>query len=333
MKPNLFYLILLCVILHFSYTLQSQTAIITRGCDLCGPSTGTNKNIALGSYSATIGAGCETRGSYSFSTGFCAKGYASNTIALGRFVMVKATNSMVIGSGTGNSESQMLKNEIPNSLMIGFNSVNPTLFVSNSTGFNTTGKIGIGNITSPKSKLHIKSDNNEDAGMILEPTNISNSAYIQLHNENNVIKAEKETGMSLTSQNNDINLIAKNVVMNAKVAINTTTSFAKGYDYALAVSGGILTTKVLVKEVTEWYDDVFDDGYDLISISELERFIEDNGHLPDIPSETHVLDKGYDMVEMDGLLLKKIEELSLYAIELNKQLKRQQEIIESLQNK
>ena len=51
------------------------------------------------------------------------------------------------------------------------------------------------------------------------------------------------------------------------------------------------------------------------------------------PSENEVLEKGYDMVEMDGLLLKKIEELTLYTIELNKLIAEQQKIIENLQSK
>ena len=63
------------------------------------------------------------------------------------------------------------------------------------------------------------------------------------------------------------------------------------------------------------------------------RFIDENGHLPDIPSEQDVINNGYDMVEMDGILLKKIEELTLYTIELNDIIKRQQEIIETLQSK
>ena len=99
------------------------------------------------------------------------------------------------------------------------------------------------------------------------------------------------------------------------------------------MSGGILTTKVLVKEVDEWYDYVFDDDYALLPINYLQRYIGENGHLPDIPSESNVLANGYDMVEMDGLLLKKIEELTLYIIELNKLIECQQEIINTLQYK
>lgn len=303
------------------------------GCDLCGPDIGSNRNIASGNYSATIGVSCESKGAFSFAVGYLAKTYATNTIAMGKYVKAQSTNSIVIGTGFSNLESRMLINSIPNSLMIGFNSSVPTLFVSNSSGFNTTGKVGIGNVTNPKTKLHIKSDTNEDAGVFIEPSNLAKTAYIQLFNENNKICAKQDAGLSIISQEGSINLDADNVMMNAKVSINATRPFAEGYDYALAVSGGILTTKVLVKEVTEWYDHVFDDEYKLIAIDELSRFVKENGHLPDMPSEYNVLDKGYDMVEMDGLLLKKIEELTLYTIELNALIKQQQELIDSLLTK
>lgn len=303
------------------------------GCDLCGPASGATQNVATGNYSATIGIACEATGTYSFATGFYAKANSSSTLALGKFVRARATNAMVIGTGTSNTDSKTLTNNIPNSLMIGFNSSVPTLFVSNSSGFNTTGKVGIGCVTSPQSKLHIKSDTNEDAGIILEPASKTNKAYFQLFDVNHKISVEKDKGMTMISKNDRITFDANNVAMNAKVSINTSSRFADGYEYALAVSGGILTTGVLVKEVTEWYDFVFDDDYDLSSLSDLELFINSNGHLPDIPSEKDVLDKGYDMVEMDGLLLKKIEELTLYTIELNKLIAEQQKLIEKLQSK
>ena len=78
---------------------------------------------------------------------------------------------------------------------------------------------------------------------------------------------------------------------------------------------------------------VFEDDYELLSIDDVKKYIDENGHLPDVPSGQDVFVNGYDMVEMDGLLLKKIEELTLYTIELNAIVKRQQEIIESLQSK
>lgn len=287
------------------------------GCDLCGPASGASQNIVTGNYSATIGASCESTGTFSFSVGYYAKANASSTLALGRYVKAKATNAMVIGSGTGNADTKALINNVPNSLMIGFNSSAPTLFVSNSSGFNSTGKVGVGNVTSPESKLHIKSDANEDAGIILEPTTDTKVAYFQIYDNKHKIVVDKDKGMTLLSKNDKMIFDADNVDMNAK----------------LSVTGGILTSEVLVKEVSEWYDHVFDDDYKLKPIADLENYINENGHLPDMPSEKVVLNEGYALVEMDGLLLKKIEELTLYTIELHRLIESQQKLIENLQSK
>lgn len=303
------------------------------GCDLCGPASGATQNIASGNFSATMGAACEATGSYSFASGLYAKANALSALAMGKYVRARATNSMVIGTGYSNSDAKTLTNNIPNSLMIGFSSSAPTFFVSNSSGFNTTGKIGIGNVTNPQSKLHVRSDANENAGLILEPTNKTDMAFLQIYDANHKISVNNDGGMSFVSQNDKMNFDASNIRINAKVAINTTEEFLKDDNYALAVSGGILTTEVLVKEVTEWYDFVFDDDYKLISIRELEEYIVEEGHLPDMPSDDDVLREGYNMVEMDGLLLKKIEELTLYTIKLNNLVEKQQEIIENLQSK
>lgn len=327
MKTRTFFLVIMSFALSLTAKAQEKA-----GCDLCGPASGTSQNVASGNYSATIGAACESRGAYSFAVGNSSKANAGNTIALGKFVRANATNAVVIGSGTSNSSTRALINTKPNTLMVGFNSIYPTLFVTASSAYNTTGKIAIGNVATPQSKLHIKSDSNEDAGIILEPTTMTSKAYLQIFDENHKISVLRGEGMSILSQNDNINLDAKKVVMNAKVSINTSKAFTQGYDYALAVSGGILTNEVLIKEVTEWYDFVFDDDYELTSLTELESFINKNGHLPDIPSEGEVLDAGYNMVEMDGLLLKKIEELTLYTIELNKIIEKQQRIIDSLKD-
>ena len=329
MKPKFKYLIILSIVLSFSPRfLKAQIS----GCDLCGPASGAYKNIAVGNYSATIGAGCESRGQYSFAIGYVAKSSAPNTIAIGKYVRAQAANSIVIGSGMSNSVSRMLTNNISNSLVVGFNSSLPTLFVSTSSSYNTTGKVGIGNVTSPKAKLHIKSDSNEDAGLFIEATNMSKMAYLKLFDENNIITANPNTGLLISSKKSKISLDTDEVLIKAKVTIDVPEGISEN-DYALSVSGGILTSKVMVKEVSEWYDHVFDEDYNLPPIENVKTYIDENGCLPEIPSEQNILMKGYDLVEMDGLLLKKIEELTLYTIELNALVKRQQEIIEFLQSK
>ena len=303
------------------------------GCDLCGPDVGSSRNAADGNYSATIGVACEANGSFSFAVGNAAKSNASMTTAIGKFVRANATNSIVIGSGLGNTDTRSLINNKANSFMVGFNSSYPTLYVSSSSGYGTTGKVAIGNLTNPVSKLHIKSDPNEDAGVVLETSTVTNSSYLQFVDVNHKIRYDDGIGIQIISKDDDIVLESNTVSMKSKVGINITNDFTNSYDYALAVDGGVLTDKVLIKEVTEWYDMVFEDNYPLLPLSELEGFIDRNKHLPDIPSADDIQHTGYSIADIDGLLLKKIEELTLYVIEMNKRVEEQQKIIESLQSK
>ncbi|HWY34566.1 MAG TPA: hypothetical protein VNX68_07960, partial [Nitrosopumilaceae archaeon] len=92
-------------------------------------------------------------------------------------------------------------------------------------------------------------------------------------------------------------------------------------NYKLFVQTGILTekVKVAVNCSADWADYVFDEKYKLKSISELESFIKANKHLPNVPSAEEVVKEGIDMATMDAKLLEKIEELSLYIIELKKE--------------
>lgn len=69
-----------------------------------------------------------------------------------------------------------------------------------------------------------------------------------------------------------------------------------------------------------WYDHVFSPNYKLKSLHEVEQYVKEYKHLPEIPSEKEVKGKGFNMAEMDGLLLKKIEELTLYVIQQQKEI-------------
>lgn len=90
--------------------------------------------------------------------------------------------------------------------------------------------------------------------------------------------------------------------------------------YRLAVAGSIIAERVKVATQSKWADFVFEDGYDLDNLSEVERFINKNRHLPGIPTAEKVKEEGYDMNELDVQLLKKIEELTLYLIQQNKEI-------------
>nr|NQU89976.1 hypothetical protein [Bacteroidota bacterium] len=94
--------------------------------------------------------------------------------------------------------------------------------------------------------------------------------------------------------------------------------------------------KLLVREVgvrtNIWYDHVFYEDFKLPSLSDVEDFIRKNNHLPDVPSEKEVMENGFNLGEMEGILLQKIEELTLYVIEQQKLLNSQQTKIDQLQS-
>ncbi len=106
------------------------------------------------------------------------------------------------------------------------------------------------------------------------------------------------------------------------------TADPKGYK--LAVNGNAIATSMTVKLYASWPDYVFKPSYKLASLTEVKNYIDQNHHLPDMPSADEVYANGLDLGEMNRLLTKKVEELTLYLIEKEQQLIEQQQQINQL---
>jgi hypothetical protein len=102
-----------------------------------------------------------------------------------------------------------------------------------------------------------------------------------------------------------------------KVGIGTTKV---ADDYKLSVGGNIRAEHIEVSAPSGWADFVFDADYELNTLSQVEKYIAKNKHLPNVPSTKEVEEKGVNLGEMDAVLLRKVEELTLYIIELQKQI-------------
>lgn len=90
--------------------------------------------------------------------------------------------------------------------------------------------------------------------------------------------------------------------------------------YKLAVEGTIGARKIKVtQQGIPWADYVFHDSYQLRSLDALDKFIQQYKHLPEVPTTQEVNEYGLDLADTQALLLKKIEELTLYMIELKKE--------------
>ncbi len=90
-------------------------------------------------------------------------------------------------------------------------------------------------------------------------------------------------------------------------------------DARLFVEGKVVAKEIFVT-IDNWADFVFDENYELPTIEYLENFIKENGHLPDIPKEEEIIKNGVNLGEMQAKLLQKIEELTLYIIQLKKEI-------------
>lgn len=112
---------------------------------------------------------------------------------------------------------------------------------------------------------------------------------------------------------------------NAKLHVNGTTGILVGGNsariatgYQLSVDGKIMAEEVTVQNSTAWPDYVFANDYKLMPLNELEASINKNKHLPNIPSAALVEKEGISLGQMNRKLMEKVEELTLYIIDLNK---------------
>ncbi len=371
---------------------------------------GSWSRIEKGSHSNVIGSFSQALNDFSFVFGTYAKAKGSYSFAIGSHVEAWSGGSFVIGGGKIDAK---LVNAISNSLMIGFNSQYPTLFVSETSSGKQSGKVGIGNVTDPQAKLHIKADIKEEASLLLESHEKDESEYLSQRirfaaNQKNIAEIVREVDrkysifrLSNTSESHRTKIIftsSQFLFQEGAVGIGTEepqamldvageamvdgltlrgayslptaagnqTQFLRGdgtwavpagggggssywlpsgnniyynggnvgigtasTDYKLTVAGGIHAREMKVT-LTAGADHVFVSGYKLTPLTELENFVLANKHLPGVASESEMLKYGLDVGSFQIKLLEKIEELTLYIIQQQKDMEKQQKEIEAL---
>ncbi|MDO5314886.1 MAG: hypothetical protein Q4F82_02120 [bacterium] len=375
------------------------------------------RSYAQGSCSFAFGNRSQALQPNAYVMGNMASANGANSLSLGFYTQANQNGSIVIGSG--NSSNAPLTSTVPG-IMLGAGSSVPTLFITRANGSLNTGKVGIGNITSPQAKLHIVADEYEDASLFLQPTGKNGEvSVINMTDNNHQILVKEDGSMHMAVFNNALGLMGSNVnltgnelslgyngnrkfyattqgtpviysnayrtangcfrftqgssyaiefngngllfrtatfqqpleprsseitnwrdalllktngaiTLNGKVGINTENTTSA---YALAVDGGLITTKVYVQDVENWSDYVFDDTYKLMPLHELKKYICDNKHLPEIPSESEIVRQGYDLHEMQNAMMKKIEELTLYILQQQEEIETLRKMVDELKGK
>ena len=189
--------------------------------------------------------------------------------------------------------------------------INHVLFLQND------GKVGIGT-QFPQRELDV-------IGNMQVTGNINNFGNIYT-------KSVEATGMYVTHTASSDWSFASEIKVNRDLTKAFVITKNGGTVFSI-MGNGIVNAKKIYAEEFEihpnamsifWYDHVFNQDYKLRSLPELEQFIKTNKHLPEIPPEKEIKENGFNLGEMQGKLLLKIEELTLYLIE-------QQKLIEELQ--
>ena len=213
---------------------------------------------------------------------------------------------------------------------------------------NSVGDIGIGT-PDPSNKLTIIShidENNIGRGRFFFDHYKGHEAFFRMYNGNNwglLMRSESNSPKIGTFYNGNVQIhpyssstgdldtikgpLTTFNFSTMKVGIGTTTP-----DEKLTVKGNIHTEEVRVDLSVPAPDYVFEPDYDLITLDEISEYIKEYKHLPEVPSASDFETSGIELSKMNMLLLKKVEELTLYTIDQEGQLKTQAHLIEK-QNK
>lgn len=271
-----------------SNTVGSENIFIGRNAGYYN--TSGTKNIVLGniSYNATAGSGNITIG------------YAAGS----RYSGTSALNNVIIGHEAGKQSSSDASANIFLGYRAGYNETGSNkLYIENSDsalpliyGDFATDKVGINSLPNTTHTLTV--------GGTIHSTGL----YV-----NGVLVSGDLSLWSRTGTNVFTQSTIDNIGIGTTLANNPNS-------YKLAVNGKIGAKEVQIENTSlTWPDFVFKQGYYLRTLTEVEEFINANGHLPEIPSEEQVKQEGIKVSELNAKLLQKIEELTLYVIELKKE--------------
>ncbi len=174
---------------------------------------------------------------------------------------------------------------------------------------NSSGMVGIGNSVSPVEKLHVQGNMYSEGNLIFQSGSTKGIVFA----DGSKIVSLSDIGTQLAASGLGDSKMQTLVIGTGTVPTNSSFN-----NYKLAVNGKIVGKQVCTNQDT-WADYVFMEDYPLPSLPEVKKYIAEHGHLKDIPSAQEVKESGLDLGEMNKLLLQKIEELSLYVIQLKEE--------------
>lgn len=201
---------------------------------------------------------------------------------------------------------------------------------SNSVILGSNANVGIG-VTAPSAKLEVKSGTPGSSGLKFTDltsastgTIVTATRFLTVDANGNVVLGNAGGAREAASfaENWKLDAVTKSLSNSNEGAVVIGQNLLKTPgSYRLFVQEGILTerVKVALRNTDDWSDKVFAPTYKLRSLNEVEQFIKENNHLPGVPSATEMVNSGNDLHKTDAVLLEKVEELTLYMLQLKKE--------------
>jgi len=178
-------------------------------------------------------------------------------------------------------------------------------------------RVGIGTST-PDFKLQVAGETNTTGLQIGNTT----PSLLQTKNTRAYIQSTNGTGLHLMANwQSDYGhglLVEADRELTKAITVRNSLYGSNGEEVFRVYGSGLVEAKKVVVSHTIWADYVFEDEYNLLPLDELEDYIQENGHLPNVPTTAEVQANGMELGEMDVLLLEKVEELTLYMLQMEK---------------
>lgn len=326
------------ILLHKAYTstLMADSYVMGKITGIRGSTGSWNRKLSVEVNTAS--AYNSNRGSlisYNEATRLVTLTYNSETYLAIEIVSASAMSNF---SFTGHAANESL-------LLVKDDNVTNVVEYTPSDAINIQGRLGLGYFGggTPATKVHVQETDITKDNIITVNNTANSRSRLLIGTTGNNYAVTNQVSSSIVESYNNLHLSAAiegniyfetgrtGTVSPVKMMLTNSGSLTIGVtepytlSHKLAVNGSAIFTKVVVKNYNNWADYVFDSSYQLIPLKQLEEFLQQHKHLPEVPSATEVAKEGIDLGNNQVVLLKKIEELTLYTIQQHKQLEAQKQ--------
>ncbi|MBA2613206.1 MAG: hypothetical protein H0U95_14650 [Bacteroidetes bacterium] len=240
----------------------------------------------------------------------------NGTLRSTEFHMVNGSNSPVIDMAEIASAQANIASSGTRQLLFNYYTGNDVLLCTGSAG-----KVYVGGFLSARTHVEI---GDPTGGIVSAPTNVALDMHvndgkaIRVKTWNNALPVFELFNTSAAYNNVNVFTIKGSGAVQIGKGLNSTSPHYN--TTMLSVDGKVVCNSLYVRPVTDWADYVFADNYKLPNLYDIEKYYQANKHLPEIPSAAEVKENGINVGEMNTLLLKKIEEMTILMVKQQREI-------------